>query len=130
MDYCGSTTISIPCYNIQRKQGGQIMNSEENTLRGCLASVFTLLMLIATNSFMYFTVYNYVALPMLNMHDVTIPYIGYWYFIPITLSVSILRRPGKSKSKSMTETISMAIQRCVNIVLTSVLIFIMYAILY
>lgn len=106
------------------------MNSEENTLRGCLASVFTLLMLIATNSFMYFTVYNYVALPMLNMYDVTIPYIGYWYFIPITLSVSILRRPDKSKSKSMTEIISMAIQRCVNIVLISVLIFIMYAILY
>lgn len=130
MDYCGSTAISIPCYNIQRKQGGQIMNSEENTLRGCLASVFVLLMLIATNSFIYFTVYNYVALPMLNMYDVIIPHVGYWYFIPITLSVSILRRPGKSKSKSRTETISIAIQRCVNIVLISVLIFIMYAILY
>ena len=130
MDYCGSAAVSIPCYNIQRKQGGQIMNNEENILGGCLASVSMVLMLIATNSFMYFTVYNYVALPMLNMYDVVIPYIGYWYFIPITLSVSILRRPGKSKSKSMTEALSIAIQRCVNIVLISVLIFIMYAILY
>ena len=130
MDCCDSAAVSIPCYNIQRKQGGQIMNKEENILGGCLASVLVLLMLIATNSFMYFTIHNYVALPMLNMYDVIIPYIGYWYFIPITLSISILRRPGKSKNKSMTETRSIAIQRCVNIVLICALIFIMYAILY
>lgn len=106
------------------------MNNKENILRECLLSVLIILTLITLNSFMYFTVYNYVALPMLNMYDVTIPNVGYLYFIPITLSISILRRPAIYKNISMAETISEAIQRCVNIILVSILIFIMYAILY
>lgn len=105
------------------------MNNKENILREFLLSVLMIPTLMALNSFIYFTVYNYVALPMLNMYDVTIPNIGYLYFIPITLSISILRRPA-TYDISMAETISRAIYRCVNIILVSILIFIMYAILY
>lgn len=106
------------------------MNNKENILRELLLSVLMIPTLMALNSFIYFTVYNYVALPMLNMYDVTIPNIEYLYFIPITLSISILRRPAIYKDISMAETISRAIYRCVNIILVSILIFIMYAILY
>ena len=102
----------------------------KNNFEGCATIIILFLMLLFSSAFMYFTIYNYVALPTLGLCDVVIPKIGYFYFMPIGLSLGSMRRKVEVKYKDDTEACKKVIQRVWDMVLTSIVLLIMYFILY